>query len=162
MSAGFAATLEVAVVKTGLPKLKLPAVVVLLAPVAVFVVVGVELIPKENCDAVVTAVTPNVKPCTLFVDSFAMSPALSIPNLNAPAFAGMGQTNLVFDCDSVPGFAVSQAAHFITSFLFGIIHTEHSHVPAGFLNLSPNPKLTDGFGGDTVLGTKPGLLVSQA
>lgn len=66
----------------------------------------------------------------------------------------------------------------MSSALFSIIHVSHSHAPAGFLNLSPNPTNpveTGAVGGDTVLTAEkaegrvseglspvPGLAVSQA
>lgn len=61
----------------------------------------------------------------------------------------------------------------MSSALFCTIHVSHSHAPSGFLNLSPNPKLTVGAGTDgTVemaggranegLSPVPGLAVSQA
>lgn len=71
-----------------------------------------------------------------------------------------------------------QATHFVSSALFSTEHVSHSHAPAGFLNLSPNPMNpveTGAVGVDTVLTAEkaegrvseglspvPGLAVSQA
>lgn len=79
---------------------------------------------------------------------------------------------------SLPGLAVWQAAHFVSTALFTTIHASHSHEPSGFLNLSPNPLNpveTGAVGVDTVLTAEkaegrvseglspvPGLAVSQA
>lgn len=73
----------------------------------------------------------------------------------------------------LPGLALVQATHFVSSALFCTIHVSHSHAPSGFLNLSPNPKLTVAVGttlaadvaGGRVnegLSPVPGLAVSQA
>lgn len=66
-----------------------------------------------------------------------------------------------------------QATHLVSSALFCTIHVSHSHEPSGFVNLSPNPKLTVAVG--TTLAAEvaggrvneglrpvPGLAVSQA
>ena len=78
----------------------------------------------------------------------------------------------------LPGLALMQATHFVSSALFCTKHVSHSHAPSGFLNLSPNPLKpveTGGMGVDTVLSAEkadgkvseglspvPGLAVSQA
>lgn len=73
----------------------------------------------------------------------------------------------------LPGLALVQATHFVSSALFCTIHVSHSHAPSGFLNLSPNPELTVAVGttlaaeeaGGRVnkgLSPVPGLAVSQA
>lgn len=71
-----------------------------------------------------------------------------------------------------------QATHFVSSALFATIQVSHSHVPSGFLNLSPNPtkpvetgvagvdsalmaEKADGIVSE-VLSPVPGLAVSQA
>ena len=79
---------------------------------------------------------------------------------------------------SLPGLALVQATHLVSSALFWTIHVSHSHVPSGFLNLSPNPLKpveTGAVDADTVLTAEkaerkvseglrpvPGLAVSQA
>lgn len=79
---------------------------------------------------------------------------------------------------SLPGLAVMQATHFVSSALFSTIHVSHSQAPSGFLNLSPNPTNpveTGAVGVGTVLTAEkadgrvseglspvPGLAVSQA
>lgn len=77
----------------------------------------------------------------------------------------------------VPGLALVQATHCVSSALFCTIHVSHSHAPSGFLNLSPNPKPvgTGAVEVGTVLTAEkaegivnedlspvPGLAVSQA
>ena len=79
---------------------------------------------------------------------------------------------------SLPGLALMQATHFVSSALFCTKHVSHSHAPSGFLNLSPNPMNpveTGAVGLGTVLTAEkaegrvseglspvPGLAVSQA
>lgn len=73
-----------------------------------------------------------------------------------------------------PGFALMQAAHFVSSALFSTIQVSHSHAPSGFLT-TMNPVETGAVGVDTVLTAEkaegrvseglspvPGLAVSQA
>lgn len=77
-----------------------------------------------------------------------------------------------------PGLALEQATHFVSSALFCTKQVSHSHVPSGFLKLSPNPMrpvVAGTVGVDTVftaakaegrvsegLSPVPGLAVSQA
>lgn len=77
---------------------------------------------------------------------------------------------------SLPGLALMQATHFVSSALFSTKHVSHSHAPSGFLNLSPNPMNPVERGAvNTVLTAEkaegrvseglspvPGLAVSQA
>lgn len=79
---------------------------------------------------------------------------------------------------SLPGLALVQATHFVSSALFCTIHVSHSHAPSGFLNLSPNPANPVEMGavevGTVLIAEKaegrvseglspvPGLAVSQA
>lgn len=78
----------------------------------------------------------------------------------------------------LPGLALVQATHFVSSALFSTIHVSHSHAPSAFLNLSPkptNPVETGAVVVDAVLidekaegivseglSPVPGLAVSQA
>jgi hypothetical protein len=101
--------------------------------------------------------SPNTKPGTFveqaLSDSFTETPALSIPKLN---FIG--------DCVSEPCLALPHATHINESLVFRTIQSGQSHEPAGFLNLSPNPRTNvdfeDEVGIDLAINT--GLLVSQA
>lgn len=54
----------------------------------------------------------------------------------------------------LPGLALVQAAHFVSSALFCTIHASHSQEPSAVLNLSPNPRNpveTGAVGVDAVL-----------
>jgi hypothetical protein len=148
VSASFTTVFEVDNGEASFPKLK---PVVTTADVHDFVV------PGTLSDAVVTLVSPNLKPCMLDEEavstSFNGTPALSIPKLN-----------LTVECDSEPGLALSHATHFNNSSLFCTMQSGQFHVPDGFLNLSPNKTsvvdIEDDVGVDLV--AKTGLLVSQA
>jgi hypothetical protein len=104
-----------------------------------------------------TLVSPNWKPCMFdekaLLDPFTRTLALSIPKLN-----------FVAGCDSKPGLVLWHATQFNESLLFCSMQSGQSHDPAGFLNLSPNPRPSVGFE-DNVgvdLAANTGLSVSQA
>jgi len=98
-----------------------------------------------------------MKSCTFveeaMSDSFTETPALSIPKLN-----------FITDCVSEPCLALPHATHFSEALLFCTIQSVQSHEPAGFLNLSPNPRPNVDFNDEVAvdLAVNTGLLVSQA